>query len=158
MPTKSFCNISWQVVVTLIFFLFPSLLQLLLRMSKPPVLTAAKWAGPMSFRHGDHSSTPSPFPRSATGCSRAPSGGTIAPRMSCRECWELRRRAASTPINLLLPVPPQTTWDPQGLLHGRSTCSCLRLASRYNVLLRALPLDRARLAVPPGSSLNAKLS
>lgn len=141
-----------QEVVTLtLFFSFHHTPQLSLRMSKPPVLMAGRWAGPVSLCHGGHRSPPSLSLRSATGCSKAPLGRIItAPRTSCRECWELRRRAPTSPH--LLPVPLQTTWDPLGELHhGWPACTCLRLASRSlckqewdfgNMLIRFLGVTR----------------
>lgn len=130
MQAKLVFSVSLYEFVNLTLCLFPSLHQLSLRMSKPPVLMAVRWAEPMS--HGGHRSPPSLSPRSATGCSKAPLGRITAARTSCRECWELRRMAARAPISRhLLPVLLQTTWDPQGEpRHGRSACTCPRLVSR----------------------------
>lgn len=89
----------------LTFIISPSLHQLSLRMSKPP--TAGRWAGPTSLRHGDRRPPPSPSPRSATGCSRAPWGGITVRRMSCRECWELRRRPPCSRHRLPVLLPTQ---------------------------------------------------
>lgn len=130
MQTRRHSSVSWQYLVTLTLS-SQSLPQLSLRMSNPPALMAASWAGPVSLHRGGHRSPPSRSPRSATGSSRAHSGRITAPRRSCREYWELRRRAARSPIIChLLPVPLQNTWDPQvEPHHGRLACTCPRLAS-----------------------------
>lgn len=119
-------HLVWMspVMVSLPFsnLLLLSHIQLSLRMSKRKRLP-----GPMSFQHGDRTSTPSQLPRSATGCSRAPSERTIAIRMSCKASWELRRRPATRSYHLR-PVLLQSKWEVQGHHHHcQVTCLYPRL-------------------------------
>lgn len=105
-----------------------SIPQLLLKMPKPPVLTVVRLAEPTSLRRGGSRSRPSLCPRNATGFSRAPWESPTTLGMSPRACWEQRRRTAMDSVScLLLPAPPQTTWNPQGERQcGRFASSCPR--------------------------------
>lgn len=131
-PTKLFYHLLAWCCNPHGFLFFPPLPQLSLRISKHRVQMAVRWADqPMRRLHGGHSTPPSPSQRSATGCSRAPREGVNSPGMTCRECWEPRRKAARVSISChLLPVPRQTTWDTKGERRlGQFIYSSLRLAS-----------------------------